>query len=103
MKYEMIPRPWLQKWQLEHKFMAGCKTRSDVVQELLNDYDDYLYNRLPGDVKYEIEMDLYAKYNDTGARMADNGMWRDLQDLTEAEDQDRRAMTREWWLKNEED
>ena len=97
----MIPRPWLQKWQLEHKFMAGCKKRSEVVQDILDDYDDYMYNRLPDDVRYEIDMDLYNKYNDTGAYLAEEGLLNELKDLTEAEDQDRRAMTREWWLKHE--
>ena len=103
MTYIMIPRPWIQKYMDDVRFMAGCKKRSDVIQDLLNDYDDYLFNRLPADVKYEIDMDLYAKYNNTGARMADAGLWNELKDLTDCEDQDRRSMTREWWMNHEED
>ena len=103
MKYIMIPRPWIQKYMDDVRFMAGCKKRSDVIQDLLNDYDDYLFNRLPEDVRYDIEMDLYAKYNNTAAWMADNDHWLDLKDLTETEDSDRRSMTREWWMNHEED
>ena len=63
MKYEMIPRPWLQKWQLEHKCIAGCRTYNQVMESLLEDWDAYQWERLPLYVKRDIENQIHLTWD----------------------------------------
>jgi len=100
MKYEMIPRPWLQKWQLENKFRAGCQT---VAQMILDDWDEYQWERLPLYVKRDIEKQI----SDTWDKPIDELYKMGLIQQAVAHEREARHqqydLMREWLLKNEED
>lgn len=98
MKYEMIPRPWLQKWQLENKFRAGCQT---VAQMILDDWDEYQWERLPLYVKRDIENQIHLTWDSLIDKLYKMGL------VEEAVKHEREArhqqydLMREWLLKNE--
>lgn len=103
MKYEMIPRPWLQKWQLENKCLAGCRTRYEVAQMILDDWDEYQWERLPLQVKRDIEKQISETWDTLIRKLYKMGL------VEEAVKHERKAreqmydLMREWLLKNEED
>ena len=103
MKYEMIPRPWLQKWQLEHKCIAGCRTYNQVMENLLEDWDAYQWERLPLYVKRDIENQIHLTWDSLIEKLYKMGL------IEEAVKHEREArhqqydLMREWLLKNEED
>ena len=103
MKYEMIPRPWIQKWQLDNKCRAGCKTRSEMAQLLLDDWDEYQFNRLPLQVKRDIEKQISETWDTLIGKLYKMGLIEQaISHEREAREQMFQLM-REWYLKNEED
>ena len=103
MKYEMIPRPWIQKYMDDVKFMAGCKKRSDVIQELLDDWDEYQWNRLPLYVKRDIEKQIHEEWDSCIDKLIKMGLIEEAMSHRREAHAEMMDLMREWYMKNEED
>lgn len=103
MKYEMIPRPWIQKYMDDVKFMAGCKKRSDVIQELLEDWDEYQWNRLPLYVKRDIEKQIHEEWDSCIDKLIKMGLIEEAMSHRREAHAEMMDLMREWYMKNEED
>ena len=103
MKYEMIPRPWIQKYMDDVKFMAGCKKRSDVIQELLEYWDEYQWNRLPLYVKRDIEKQIHEEWDSCIDKLIKMGLIEEAMSHRREAHAEMMDLMREWYMKNEED
>lgn len=103
MKYEMIPRPWLQKWQLENKCRAGCRTRYEVAQMILDDWDEYQWERLPLYVKRDIEQQISETWDKPIDTLYKMGLVEQAVAHERQAQEQKMSLMREWLLKYEED
>ena len=101
MKYEMIPRPWLQKWQMENKYRTGPHTRYEVVQMILDDWDEYQWNRLPLYVKRDIEDQIHQEWDSCIDKLIKMGLIQEAMSHRKEAHEQMMDLMREWLLKNE--
>lgn len=103
MKYELIPRQWIVKWQLDNKCRAGCRTRSEMAQLLLEDWDEYMFNRLPLEVKRDIEREIAETWDPVVSKLYKMGLIEQAQSHMNESREQMMQLMKEWYLQNEED
>lgn len=103
MKYEMIPRPWLQKWQSDHKYMISEHRYEYVMDKLLEDWDEYQWNRLPLYVRRDIEKQIHEEWDSCIDKLIKMGLIEEAMSHRREAHAEMMDLMREWYMKNEED
>ena len=102
-KYEMIPRAWLIKWMEDHKFMAGCRKRSETAEQILEDWDEYQWYHLPLYVRRDIEREISETWDQLISKLYKIGLMEEAVKNERAARKQQYDLMREWILGNEED